>query len=445
MAAVTSRSGRPLVSASLTITAVTIAGRLAVAGRDLLVAREFGVSTHVDAYFVAVVLPSLLAVALAGALQTAVLPAQVALADSEVPSASFLIPLVRAVGCRLLLIAAAVVLLAWPIVHLLGSGFAAAPAADARAMLCLVALIVPLSGVSGVLSGSLAARRRFGQSVSGQLMNGFVGIVTFLLLEQALGVGAAALGVLLGYAAEVATLGHFTGFSYSRLLSRRQSRVARDDVRRTLHVALPLVVASLLISGNSVIDQAFAGTLPSGSVSALAYATKFVLFATIPLSAIGLALFPDVSELVASGDDRGVRGLVRRRSLELLGIGAALVPFMIVFGRVAVEHLIESTASTSVSTVSSALTATAFMLPVFGVAFFLLRVLVALERSRWVMWIAFGGAIVNVIADIALKGPFGITGIAVGTVIVQCSSCLVLAIAVNGELTSRAARAEQRS
>lgn len=428
---------RPLLTSSLTITALTVLARVAVGVRDLLVAREFGLSSDVDAFFIALAVPSLLAVAVSGALQTAVVPSEAAFRAEGRPVHELLAPVVRVVARWLLVVAAAIVVFAWPLIRVLGSGFDEKTAADARGLLCLVAVIVVLSGVAGSLSGALAGQRRFGLAVSGQVVNGCLAVVVFVALESALGITAAALGVLVGYVAEVVVLAALAGLRWRGVVVGHLSAAQRHIARTVLLSAGPLLVATLVTSSNTVIDQAFAATLAPGSVAALGYATKIVLFASIPLAAVSLAAFPSLSELAVNGEMRRLRGLVARRCGQIAVLGAVLVPVVIVVGRVGVDLLLESRSVTSISAVNGPLTAYALMLPAYGVGILLARVLVSLAKSRWVMALALANAVTNAIGDFVLKGPLGITGIALSTTIVQTTSCLALLVCVDLAMRSR--------
>jgi putative peptidoglycan lipid II flippase len=419
-----------LVASSLTITALTVVARLATAARELLIARQFGVSSDADGYFVAVAVPAVLASAVWIALQVAVVPAQTSVRAEGGTSNDLLVPLIRTVARRLGVVSLAMAVLAWPIVALLGSGFDEHTASLARGLLVIMAPTVMLSGVSGVLSGSLTAGRRFGMSVAGQVINGVVAIVAFLVLRDALGITAAALGVLVGFIAEVIAIGVVVRLPWAEILAPRRDQPRSLAFRAALAMATPLVIATLVTISNGVIDQGMAGTLESGSVAALAYASRLVFFATIPLLAFSTAVFPGLAERIVAREGENVGRMVSTRARQVLLVGVALVPFVVVFGRVVVEQLLTSHSDTSVATVASTLSIYALMLPAFGVSFLLLRVLTALNRSRWVMWTALASAGVNLVGDLVLKGPFGLQGIAACTAIVQTGTCLALAVAV---------------
>ncbi|HMK12334.1 MAG TPA: lipid II flippase MurJ [Acidimicrobiales bacterium] len=425
---------RHLFTSTLTITALTVAARLAIALRDILVARQFGVSSNVDAFFIALALPTLLAVAISGALQTAVVPAEVEFREIGRPANDLLVPLVRALGKWLVLVAALIGLLAWPIVHLLGSGFDDATASTARGLLCLVAVIVVLSGVSGVLSGGLASQRRFGLAVSGQVLNGVTAVVCFIAFHGALGITAAALGVVLGHVVEVTWLSVASGVRVPAIFSGRADAQQRAAANAALRSAAPLLVATLLTSANTVIDQGFAAALPSGSVAALGYASKLVLFAGIPLAAVSLAAFPSLSELASRGDVERLRHQVLLRGMQIVVLGAVLAVGVVVAGWLLLDHVLTSSSATSVSAITGTLAAYAVMLPAYGAGILLARVLTAVGRSRWVMVVAGFNAVLNCVGDWWLREVFGLKGIAMSTALVQTVSCLVLAALLSAAL-----------
>jgi putative peptidoglycan lipid II flippase len=217
---------------------------------------------------------------------------------------------------------------------------------------------------------------------------------------------------------------------WGAILNFAKDRPHSAAIGTAVAMATPLVVATLVTSSSAIIDQGMAGTLPSGSVGALAYASRIVLFAAIPLVAISTAVFPAVAEQIVGGDTALVRRQVAHRARQILLAGVVLVPVVVICGRSVVERIITSNSDTSVHTVAETLSVYALMLPAFGVSFLLLRVLTALGRSRWVMWIAVASAGANFVGDLLLKGSFGLEGIAACTVIVQTSMCVALAFAV---------------
>jgi putative peptidoglycan lipid II flippase len=92
---------------------------------------------------------------------------------------------------------------------------------------------------------------------------------------------------------------------------------------------VPLLAGSMFAALCPLIDQAVAGSLDSGSVSALAYGTKFAsVLAAISATAVATAVLPEFSRLVAKQDWSHLRHTVRVHAgvITLVALpGAALM------------------------------------------------------------------------------------------------------------------------
>ena len=423
-----------LVASSLTITGLTIVARLATAARELLVAGQYGVSTDADGYFVAVALPAVLASAVWIALQVAAVPAEAAVrADGGTPN-DLLVPLVRTVGRRLGLVSLGIVVLSWPIVAALGSGFRRAhcftgprPPGDHGSDRHAVGICRGAERVAHRTTAFRDVSRRTGDQRSRSDRR-------------------------------VSTLADRDGDHGRR---RRRPRgvpsrrswssawwsacpgVRSSPSPKTVHaqprsaprsrMATPLVVATLVTSSSAIIDQGMAGTLPSGSVGALAYASRIVLFAAIPLVAISTAVFPALAEqIVDGGEARWRRGQVAHRARQIVLPGVVLVPVVIIGGRFVVEQIITSSSDTSVSTVVGTLSGLHADAPgVRGLVLVASRAHRAEPQPVGAMSIAVASHGRELRRRPRAQGSLRARRIAASTVIVQTAMCVALALAVN--------------
>jgi putative peptidoglycan lipid II flippase len=404
----------------MVVTALTVTSRLVLALREVLVARSYGTSQQADAFFVALLVPSLLAVAVVSGLQLAVVPALVMRAPSSQASLRILDRLIGWVVVALGTFTVVCVVCAGPLISILGSAFDASTAQMAVRLFRIIAPIVVLAGLSGAYAGCLSAVQRVVAVAVSQVANAAAATALFVVARDRFGLDSLALGVLVGAASEVVVLRAF----WRRHTRRERSSTTQDGVielSSVLIAALPLVLATILSSANSVFDQAVAASRSAGSVSSLGYASKLVLFAAIPLASLGIAAYPRLAQLATADPAHDLPGLLRHTLVATSVAGLALTAVLVALAGPLVHVLLSRGAfdEASVEAVAGPLRAYSLMLPAYGANIVVSRVFIAMGHHRFVLAVGAVNAIVNTAADLMLVHMFGIVGIALATSLVQ--------------------------
>lgn len=231
------------------------------------------------------------------------------------------------------------------LVGLLGPGLAAPGQEDASLLMRCFSLAFLLMVWSGMVSGILYIYRVFWLSAIAQLLPNLFVILAVFVIGSEWGVGAIALGILLGYAA---MLGLF-GYTLIRISKDSHIRLPaclrlgpRDGLLKALHLSVPLIVTIFIGQwGIIIINRALSG-MPPGTLAEFGYAWK--LLALISLLPAGLAtvIFPAFADAHANNNPSEFSRLVTRAFrmtlLVTLPLAAALyverIPLVsLMFGR----------------------------------------------------------------------------------------------------------------
>ncbi len=184
------------------------------------------------------------------------------------------------------------------LVGLLGPGLTVSGRMNASLLMRCFSLAFLLMVWSGVVSGILQVYRLFGLSAVAQLLPNLFVILT-ILAGRELGVGALALGILLGYAAMLGL------FIYALIRISRVSLIRlsvclrlglRDGLLKALHLSVPLLVTIFIGQWGIIIINRTLSEMPPGTLAEFGYAWK--LLALIGLLPTGLAtvVFPAFSD-----------------------------------------------------------------------------------------------------------------------------------------------------
>ena len=345
-------TGHLIRSAGIVMASFILAKLLGLV-REVLLARQFGLSGEMDAYDAAFNLPDLLFTLIAGgALVSVLIPV---LSDyltagdrdgawrlaSAVANLSFLVTAVLALAA----IIAADALVA----QLIAPGFEPEKQRLTAGLMRLILISTALFALSGVATGVLHAHQHFTlPALSPVLYN--LGIIGGLLgLVPYLGVYGLAWGVVGGAALHLlvqvpALLGH--GLRYRPVLG-----LSDPGVRRLLLLLGPRILTLGVVKINAVVATNVASRVGEGTVAALNYGWQVMqLPETVFATAIATAVFPTLAELADRHDRQALRHVVAGTLRALLALTLPATIGMIALAQPVVRLLLERGQFTAEST-----------------------------------------------------------------------------------------------
>jgi putative peptidoglycan lipid II flippase len=414
------RAGWNIVTQTLGVGAVTVIAKSAGASKAVFLTRFFGPSKELDAYLIAFLIPSLVCDALSGALVPALVPSLVQaerLDGRNSANAVYSYSLRRA----LLLM----VLLAGALAGCLGFlGAFARPLGLSglkleRELLLMMIPILPLSAVNGVWRSLLNARKRFFISALAPALTPLVIIGVLFCWSGSFGVYALALGTTAGMAAELLVVGaavHYLGYPVT------PPAMAAPSAAPSIHTQYRALVASnFLVGGSAFINQAFAATLGSGSISIFNFGTRLitVLLAIGPVS-LSTIILPSLSEISAERDWGRLRRSVTKCVLVSLAVVIPVTVGLISFSEPIAHLLFHRGAFGEADTkaVADVQACSLLQLPVATALAIATRLVASLKANQVLLRCSVFGIVANAVLDYVLMRRYGAAGIALATTVV---------------------------
>jgi putative peptidoglycan lipid II flippase len=172
-----------------------------------------------------------------------------------------------------------------------------------------------------------------------------------------------------------------------------------------------------------------AAMLPSGSVSALVYANRFVsVVLTLLAGTVSTAMVPYLSRMVAQRDwascSHTLRTWVRITAIISVPIGAFLIAASRLLVRVSFEH--GQFGSRDTTAVASVLAMYAIQIPFFATSRVYYRFLVAMRRTDLILYCGMLNLVLDIGLNLVLMRWFGVAGIALATSLWTVSTLLYL-------------------
>jgi putative peptidoglycan lipid II flippase len=422
-----------VIAATALVGALVVLSKGFAALKEVLLAYWLGTGDALDTYLVAVALPAAFSNIVSGCLASALIPQwqklrQECPGDSHNLYSSVLLINVAFTTALCVLLAVS----RTSVASLMAHGFPAwKQHAVADCMLMLLPVII-LSGLSILWGSILSAARRFVAAQMAPLFTtGAIVLVALITprspwagrsLATATAVGAACEAILVGWALRR------TGI---RLLPAFRGLHART--RLVLREFGFLSISNLSMAAVVLINQFYASQLGSGSISAISYASKLALMliavATLAMSTV---LLPHFSDLAARQDWTAFRHtsywFITRSVALLVPLALVLTIASSLIVRTCYQHGAFSAADTDV--VSRLQICYFWQIPFVIPGLIANRVLMSLERSRYVLLVGLLNLAATALATHRMVGRFGMMGIGLSTLlmyVLAATATLVLA------------------
>ena len=389
-------------------------------GKEMLVAHQFGASDSLDAFFVALILPTLLEGVTANSLNAAFIPTYIEVRQKQgAQVAQRLLSNLAAFNLGILVLLS--ILLAasqgW-LLLLLGSSFAPRKLLLTRRL--LFCLLIPLcfSGVSTLWQAALNAQQKFAITTIVPIARPIIVVIALLMLAR-WSIYALAFGTALGPIGELVLSGWCLRRSGASLMPRWYGLDA--PLRRVLAQYAPLITGAVVLSSTNLVDQSMAAILGSGSVSILNYANKLVsMLLTFGISALSIAVLPNFSILAANEEWGGMRSVLGTYARLIVIITVPLTLGMMWYSEPLVALLFQRGAFTpeTTSKVAQVQTLLCIQVPFFCVGILYARAITALNRNRILAFGTVISVVVNLVLDIVFMRFLGLPGIALSTSVV---------------------------
>lgn len=285
----------------------------------MVTARYFGAGDQLDAFVIAFLLPAFFTDIVAGSFGASFVPAFIRVRSDQGDAAARIF---ARTGLALVLSAMLAVSFSlaaggpW-LLPLLGSSFSAEKLRITTSLFLALILWLPMSACIAVWRAVLNAHNAFALAAAAPLTTPLVTIAFLYTGADRWSVYTLCWGTLVGVAIETVLLGWGVRRLGIPILPAWHGWTPEMSAIRRQYI--PLLAGTLLATLCPLIDQGVAGSLGSGSVSALAYGTKLAtVLAAISATAIATAILPEFSRLAAQHDWSHLRHTLRVHSAVII-------------------------------------------------------------------------------------------------------------------------------
>jgi putative peptidoglycan lipid II flippase len=413
----TGSPNRQILGAALIVAVGTAFVKLAALAKELAVAYKFGTNDALDAFLIALVIPSFIVNVVASSFNVALIPTYIKVREREgmkVAQRLFSGATVWSFGLlgltTIVMVVTAPLYLPW-----ITGGFSHEKLDLTFKLLCAIAPIVLLSGMLTIWGAILNAGESFALAAISPIITPAITII-LLLLANSWGIFSLAAGLVFGEILEIFILG--VALKRQHILLMPKWYGFDTHLREVANQYVPMIAGGFLMSSAGLVDQAMAAQLSPGSVAALNYGNRIIaLPITLTTTALSTAVIPYFSKMVAREDWTSVRHTLRSYLFLIFLVTVPLAAFFYLGSEKIVEFMFQRGTFSSKDTIVVAQIQAfyALQIPFYVANILVVRLISAFHANHILMW----GSVINLIVNIVLNYIFmkvlGISGIALST------------------------------
>ena len=408
---------RQIFGAAVTVGLFTGLVKFGSVGKELVVAWRFGTGNELDAFLMAMVVPSFIINVVAGSFKSALIPEFIKVREQQGQIAAqqlFSGIIILALG---LLIVTAIATMVFAPLYLpvLASGFSDEKIRLTTRLLWSLSPLILLNGIINIWGGVLNAGEKFVLAAFSPAITPLA-IVTMLLIFPDLGIYALAAGWICGSCLEIIILG--IGLRKQKISVFPKWSKYDTNLHQVATQYVPVIAGAFLMCSTGIVDQSMAAMSDSGSVAALGYANRVIsLPLTLATLALGTAVIPYFSKTIAQKDWVKITHTFNYY-LRLIFISTVpLTIILILASKLIVQILFERGSFNAEDTqiVSQIQMLYALQIPFYISAIFVVRLINSLGVNHFLAWGSSINLLVNIVANYFFMQLIGVKGIALST------------------------------
>ena len=420
---------RRVFTAIVTVGGLTFGVKLVAALKEMIVARQFGVSNNLDAFLIAYLLPSVAITVVSGSFNAALIPTYIQVREQEgQPAAQRLFSSVVIWSVALLILVGVLMGLVAPYaLRVLGSGFDSEKLTLTRNLFYIVLPTLPFSGLFAIWGAVLNANERFALAAMTPMLTPLVVMIGVYQFGAVLGIYTFAVAIIVGTLLEGAFLA--AGLRRQGIQVMPCWHGLTPAMKQVMKQYAPMIAGASIMSGTGLVDNAMAARLGPGSVSILNYGNKLsAVVLGIGATAVSAVVLPQFSRIVAAKDWQGAQRTLKAYAQWILLATIPVALILIPLSQSLVAFLFQRGAFTDSDTVQVAAVQSMYLLqlPFYVLGMLYVRLTSALKANHILMWGTLISFLLNIVLDYLLMKSFGVSGIALSTTIVYAASLAYL-------------------
>jgi len=424
--------GLSLFRSTLVVGAASVLPKAMVLAKDVAIASALGRGDELEAYLLALAIPTTLGLATSGAMAPVLAPMFMRLQNAASDTTSDIKGILSqsTLGLTLLSVLLFFLMLCFrlDIAHLIAPGFSPEKKAMMANVVPVLAASLLFSNLAGLWSGVLIAERRLAVAVA---VPAAVPIIILLVLIQgnmSINADVLAFATFFGAFFHAALAGWAVQRQGWLVLPGWPKGLWLREGKKLYQQFVILVIGSLTLAATDLVDLSMAASLQAGDPAAVSFGAKITMIVTVfGAGILGTSTLPHFADLAQRDYQAFIRS-VRNVALTIGLLGTVGTIFITLFSETLVSLIFERGrfGEQDVQAVAAVNFMFAFQVPFYLASIVLGRAVSAIGQNRILTIGAFISLGVNIVGNYVLMQFLGAAGIALSTSVMYVISCLFL-------------------
>ncbi|MBT3788773.1 MAG: hypothetical protein HN725_18600 [Alphaproteobacteria bacterium] len=421
-----------LFRSTVVVGAASVLPKAMVLAKDVAIAAALGRGDALEAYLLALAIPTTLGLAATAAMAPVLTPVFMRLQQNAVSGVEEIRGVLRQSILGLILFSAAAFVLMWAfqdgIVALAAPGFAPDKKAMMAGILPVLAASLLFSNLAGLWAGILIAERRLALAVLAPAAVPAAILLALFSGNMQADADVLAWATFWGAVVHAAVTGWMVQRRGWLVWPGWPSALWAREGKSLFHQYIILVIGSLTMAATDLVDLSMASSLNAGDPAAVSFGAKITMIVTVfGAGMLGTSTLPHFADLALRDRAAFVRS-VRKVAFTVAMIGAVGTVFIALFGEMLVSLIFERGrfGKDDVAAVAAVNFMFAFQVPFYLAGIVLARAISAIGQNRILTIGAVINLTVNIVMNYILMQYLGAAGIALSTSLMYVVSCLFL-------------------
>ncbi|MBP7527846.1 MAG: polysaccharide biosynthesis C-terminal domain-containing protein, partial [Syntrophorhabdaceae bacterium] len=416
-----------IITAGFAVIVFTLLSNVLLVARDVVLARWFGLSNELDAFFVAMIVPMFLVTVLSIPVGTVMIPPLMSSfrEESQKKTQQLITLCSTTIFCTMFFLSLLLYVFGRYYLPVIGWGFSGEKILLSQRILVIVLPILFFSGFVILGNCILNARQKFALPALAQAIVPVIAILALFAAAKQIGIYAMAIGMLLGQLVNLLIVDHYVKKEGYTIFPRIRPSAMKDlyersskELKSLLSQYAPLVFAALFVSLALPVNNVIAASLAPGSVSAFNLGMKFIVFFTGLIgTGISTVMLPHFSSYFA-----GNRVMDAKKELSFFLFLSTVIPMpltVVIF--LLTGPMINLIFGGGLFTVNDIGMVARIMeygiiqLPFFCTNMLLVKFANARKKNALITITSLSGLIVNILLNLIFIGKMGVAGIALAS------------------------------
>lgn len=420
-----------VAKATLGLMIATMISKILGFAREIVLASTYGASAYTDAYLTVLNMPNVIFSAIGAALATTFIPVyyEIKNKNGESEANLFTNNITNVVLIICITIAILSLIFTEPLVKIFAIGFEGETLRLAIKFARIIMLGVVFLGLSNLMTAYLQINNNF--AIPGLTGIPFNVCIIISILLSINNTSLLAWGTLLGLAGQFLLQLPFAikkGYKYKPYL-----RINDENIRKVIWLVGPVFIGIGVTQINSMVDRSLASTLTEGSISALNYSNRLIIFViAMFITSISSVIYPMLSKLTTENNKEKFIETVTRSVNSIVLLIMPISIGAIIFSKPIIRILFQRGEFNDIATNMTASALVCYSIGLIGISLrdILGKVFYSIQDTKTPMKNGILAMIINIILNFILVKYMKHNGLALATSISAIVTIILLFISL---------------